>query len=586
MLEALQKGRVVRDRRPAEGEGALLVVVDSGGPFHARSLVEETVLVPLEHFGMPYRLLDLARERPSAAALAGCAGLVLAQDGLGDRLTQAETRLIAEAVWGGLGLVNFDWDLRRYDKALLEIWGIERVERLPIASDLFFVRDHQHYLTWLQPAPVFHRSKRMVTGLVVAGWREGVEPLVEMVLGKDQLVYIRHLVPGNVFEPKHYPAALAGRWGRGRAVQWTVNPRLWQAAALGHLGGLDDLFWRSLVWTARKPFVANMMPPFLTMSFDDCSGRQDFAYLGVAGQHGYRPLASLFIDDLRDRHLPILREKALAGEILVNTHAMSYYDLQLYDFGVGEHTEAALQARFARDDAFYQRLGVSCAKTMRDHWGEIGVRSLPFLKARGRLYINTPIFMGQHKADQIGPPYGPGYWPYNSTQVFYDVLPDDNDFRILGAFDERQSADFLTGTTQLLQESPVNDVAKAAERAAHQIRHGLGHAFYADLVTHEHKFSVLKLEEWDQILTRAHQLTSRFEKIHATYDSIARYVTDKDLTWVARAERSGGGGRCELRGRAVAPLRLSVFTDVDEGVERRFVEAPAFEGRTTLEWQA
>jgi hypothetical protein len=223
---------------------------------------------------------------------------------------------------------------------------------------------------------------------------------------------------------------------------------------------------------------------------------------------------------------------------------------------------------------------------MRDHWGEIGVRSLPYLKARGRVYINTPILAGQHKADQIGPPYGDGYWPYNSTLCFYDVLPDDNDFRIFGAFYIRQQTDFLTGVTQLLQESQVNDVAKAAEQAAFAIRHGLSNAFFADVLTHEHKFSVLKLDEWDQILGRAEQLTSRFEKIHAPYDTIARYVADKDLTWVARAERSGAGVRCELRGRAVAPLRLSVFTDVDEGVERRYVEAPAFDGQSTLDWQA
>ena len=584
MIENLQHGRPARERHGTEGEGALLVVVDSAGPFHARHLVDETVLVALEHYGMPYRLLDLARERPSAAALAACAGLVFAQDGLGDRLTPAETRLIAEAVHGGLGLVSFDWDLRRYDRSWLEIWGIERVERLPIASDLFFVPDNRHYLTWLQPAPAFVRAKRMVTGLVVAGWRDGVQPLVEMVLGKDQLIYIRHLVPGNVFEPKHYPAALAGRWGQGRAVQWTVNPRLWQAGALGHLGGLDDVFCRSLLWVARKPFVANMVPPFLTMSFDDCSGRQDFGYLDVAVQHGYRPLASLFIDDVRDKHLPLLRGMVLAGEILVNTHAMSYYDLQLYDFGVGEHSDAALQERFARDDVFYQRLGVPCAKTMRDHWGELGVRSLPYLKARGRVYINTPILIGQHKADQIGPPYGSGYWPYNSTLCFYDALPDDNDFRVFGAFYERQQTDFLTGATQLLQESPVNDVAKAAEQAAFRIRHGLGNTFYADVLTHEHKFSVLKLEEWDRILGRADQLTGRFEKIYASHDTIARYLTDKDQTWIARAERSGAGGRCELRGHAVAPLRLSVFMDVDEGVERRYVEAPAFDGETSLDW--
>jgi hypothetical protein len=199
------------------------------------------------------------------------------------------------------------------------------------------------------------------------------------------------------------------------------------------------------------------------------------------------------------------------------------------------------------------------------------------------VFINTPVFIGEHKADQFIPPYGEGYWPYNSTQCFYDVLPDDNDFRILGAFYERQLADFLSGTTVLLQESPFNDVSKAAEKAAFQIRHGLSNAFYADLVTHEHKFSVLKLEEWDQILGRAAQLTSRFEKIYALYDDIARYVTDKDQTWLAHAGRAGSSVRCRLRGRTSEPLQLSVFSDVDGGFERRYVNVPAFDGQSLVD---
>ncbi len=573
----LLRGRVVRARHTSEGEGVLLVVVDSSCGYHQRSLVDATVLVALEHWGMPYRLLDLAHERLTAPSLVGCAAVVLAQDGVGGRLSLAEADLVRAAVEGGLGYAGLDWDLRAYPAPLLELLGLEAIERLPIASDLFYVPHNQHYITWLQAERSFHQARRMVTGLVVGRWRASVEPLLEMALGKDQLVYIRHLVPGNVFEPKHYPILFAGRWGQGKVTQWAVNPRLWRAGALGHLGGLDDVLWRSLLWVARKPFVANLLPPFVTISFDDCAGRQDFAYLDVCARHGYHPLASLFIDDVREEHLPGLRGRVLAGQILVNTHAMSYYDLQLYDFGVGEHGEAALAERFARDDAFYARLGVPCARTMRDHWGEIGVRALPYLKKRGRTFINTPIFIGEHKADQFVPPYGDGYWPFDSTLCFYDVLPDDNDFRILGAFYERHLADFLTGTTTLLRESPINDVSKAAEKAAFQIRHGLGNAFYADLVTHEHKFSVLGLEEWDQILARAGQLTSRFETIPALCDDIAEYVTSKDQTWLARVEPAGGGVHGEMRGRAGVPLRLSVFADAGDGVERRYLDVPAFD---------
>ena len=53
LLRARPERRV---RHTARGNGALLVVVDSKGPYWERSIVDEAVLVALEHFGTPYRL--------------------------------------------------------------------------------------------------------------------------------------------------------------------------------------------------------------------------------------------------------------------------------------------------------------------------------------------------------------------------------------------------------------------------------------------------------------------------------------------------------------------------------------------------
>jgi hypothetical protein len=351
---------------------------------------------------------------------------------------------------------------------------------------------------------------------------------------------------------------------------------------------LDDVFWRSIVWAARKPFVANTIPPFVTLSFDDCCGRQDFRYLDICTQHGYRPLVALFIGNIREEHLPFLRKKAEGKEILLCTHAMDYYDLQYFDFGVGEYGEEALREHFDAEDAFYRRLGVLPAQTVRLHWGELGVRSLPYLKQRGRTFICLPTHAGETKADQMLTEPGEGYWPYDSTQCFYDVLPDDHDFYTFGAFDERHMLDFLTGATVWLQESPTNDLSKAAEQAAYQIRHGLSNGFYAELLTHEQKLGVLKREEWDQVLARVDQLTSHHEKIYADHDYIGRYLRSKDGTWLAGAGEADGNTRCVLRGKAEVPLRLSVFLDSGGEVEHRYLEVPAFEGQMKFdvgEWK-
>ena len=144
MSHELARGRVEHPRHSSEGNAALLVMVDSIGPYHHRSIVDETVLVALEHFGAPYRILDLGQGRPTAEALQGCSCLVIAQDGLGDRLTDEETRLISDSVRDGMGLVNFDWDLRRYHGPLLEVFGFEGVGHLPYATDLILVNDNGH----------------------------------------------------------------------------------------------------------------------------------------------------------------------------------------------------------------------------------------------------------------------------------------------------------------------------------------------------------------------------------------------------------------------------------------------------------
>jgi hypothetical protein len=420
----------------------------------------------------------------------------------------------------------------------------------------------------------------MVTALAVQLWRDGVTPLAEAVLGKEQLVYIRHLVPGSAYEPQHYPVLFAAAWGRGQAVQWTVNPRLWRRGALGHPGGMSDLLWRGIVWAARKPFVANMIPPFVTMSFDDCTGRHDFAYLDACARIGYVPLVGIFLDHMDADHMPNLAARLRAGEILVNSHGgSSYYRRFSYNFGVGEYTEAELARNFAEEDAFYQKFGLEHSRTVRGHFGEIGTRALPYFKERGRTLLCTGIHIGEHKADQSPED---GYWPYNSLRCFYDYLPDDNDFLIFGAFNERHLVDFLTGATIWLREAPHNDIEKAADRAAEQYRNGLGNGFFSEVLTHEQKLDVLSLDEWARILARTEKKVARFERIFANHDQIGDYLRAKDGSWLARADLEGEQAVCTLRGRAGRSLQLSVFEGVDGGVERRYLSVPPFDGASEL----
>lgn len=576
---AAGSGRVQRERHTSTGNGALLVVIDSGGSYWERMIVDETVLAALAHFGMPFRLLDLAEVRPTPESLSQCAGILLAQNGLGASLTLSETGLIADAVRNGAGLVNFDYDLRAYKGPLLEIFGFDRINPHPYATDTVRMQERDHYITELQSPGEFHTFDRMVTAIAAEKWGESVVPLADGILGKEQLIYIRHLAPWSAFEPRNYPLVFATEWGNGRAVQFTLNSRVWRNAFYGHARGMDDLFWRSIVWTARKPFAANMIPPFVTMSWDDCEGRHDFAFADIAGSYGYKPMPSLFIANVPERLFPKIRAGMQSGEIHYNSHALDYYRLLIYNFGKGECSREELESNFAFADAFWERVGAYPGETLRFHWGEYGVRALPFLKERGHRFFCPALQTGLHKADMC---LQDGFWPYGLQTCYYDYLPDDHDFFAFAAMLARHQEDFLTGCTPYLRENERMDVEKAAGNAALQIRHGLRAGFYAEIVTHEQKFDAVSMDEWDRILDRTRAMTHAYEKIYASHDEIGRYLRGRDGVRIEEVSTDGAAVRCTLAGGTPVPLRFSVFRNEGDAIVREYRNVDAFEGRAAL----
>lgn len=140
-------GKVERQRHNSLGNRCLLVVVNSIGSYWDYSIVDETVLTALEHFGMPYTVLDLAKQRLTPQILRSCAEIILAQSRLGNFLTDEEMKLIAETVEEGTGLVNFDNDIRHYNGEYLKIFGFDKINPHPYATDVIRIKNNKHYIT-------------------------------------------------------------------------------------------------------------------------------------------------------------------------------------------------------------------------------------------------------------------------------------------------------------------------------------------------------------------------------------------------------------------------------------------------------
>lgn len=64
------------------------------------------------------------------------------------------------------------------------------------------------------------------------------------------------------------PLILTSTYGQGRIVDFTTYDYL-HADRFGFVQGVDDLFWRSIVWAARKPFVLRGYPRIAAIQMDD-----------------------------------------------------------------------------------------------------------------------------------------------------------------------------------------------------------------------------------------------------------------------------------------------------------------------------
>ena len=268
--------------KPAQNQGnrcggnlALLVVVDSSAE-GSRVSLDKSLFSALDHFGMPFQVLDLHSQALSAGMLRSHPAVIMGQNGLGKSLSVPDIEAIEDAVDKGVGLVNLDGMLSLYPAAYRKMLGVQG-EKTAHTSSVRITR-HGHPITRLYDPDCKYQLRKPIALTSVEA-----APNAEILLTAD----------GDL------PAMFALRLGKGKIVQFTVASDFWLPDYFGHAHGLDGLFWRSIAWAARKPFVMMAMPPFVTARVDDASGSGSrflvnsqsaairFRYLDTLNQFGY-----------------------------------------------------------------------------------------------------------------------------------------------------------------------------------------------------------------------------------------------------------------------------------------------------------
>jgi hypothetical protein len=570
-------------RRESKGNGAVLLLVDTSDvDAHAR--VEPAMVSALAHLGFPYRTWDLATGCPANSDYANCACAILGQDHLGKSIGSAAAETLAEAVAAGMGLVSFDGDLGSHRGGLLTAFDM-RVSEAPVRCSSIKTVNTTHYIVGTRELDDDIALDAAVEVWPVESGRYGTSESAPLQTASG------------------WPLVIAARHGRGRAVFFTASMALWTFEVLGHACGLDDVFWKAIVWAARKPFVVYGMPPFATALVDDCSGSYNhFRYVDTMNRYGWLPHLEVYLEDIDrvmhdENHLDSKKIKALYDEGLADfgVHGFAYDELMWFDHRNRRPlSDERLAENFERYDSYLERWGITPSRMENCHFGEIGRNALPFLKDRGIEYLAMPLPFDTawfDVPDKVAPLRPPG--PYHHQGFNMGELPEDPHFFTLRAkLDAKNRAstafvpqvDFLWNHTMFWDECPRTDVEAAARTAVLQVRRGIDARFFGQTVTHEQRVGMVNMGEWEEIYALLQEGLRKYDLIFRPTEYVCDYVRSHYHTHprsIAVDEQSGRIA-CTLEGEARVVTALEVYTDEGEGVACRVHDVPSFAGSVSV----
>jgi len=552
-----------------------------------------SMLSSFNSFGIPHEMIDLAKGDPSTQYLEPHSALFIGQHHLGESLSMRDTESIIGAIWEGAGLVCFDGDVHRYKDPFKDAFGLRTTEEpthMPhLSTEMVRIWDNAHYITSTKELDFVRFNKPVEVGNIVNVERE-------------------HEILAVIANNSGCPALITEAYGKGKVVISSLSPKIWLDDYLGHFGGLDDIFWKSIVWVARKPFVTLSMLPFVTIRIDDCSGAGNFKWVRILNEHGFMPHVSLFTENIGKRGARAIKRLYDGGLAEFSVHAFTW-NKQTYwkpkspsDHSEGrEFSEGELGRFFEELDEVQDRWGIKWSKVLTAHFGEVGKESVPFLKKRGITYLAIPYDFGQ--------PYGVSALqlprnrlrdlrPFDGKGGIIDRHPDDPDLFIAspsyynvpdamlkmltekGAITpEGQTYDFLWETARTKV-----DIELAAWYAAFGIKLCLDGLSFAVLVTHEQNIAVLNDREWDQLLSRVDALTSKYEKIYKSWSHIAEYAKNLSASNLTHADYDPMTQKasCHLEGKSSMPLYIHVFRDMGGRIERDYERVPPYEGSCSI----
>lgn len=540
----------------------------------------------LVNFGVPYEEMDIGKN-PVPEIDFYCYSLIIS--GHKSIFTGFfQHKLLNEmeaAVSNGVGLLNFDWEFFDLNRTLFG--------SIPLSNEVFSNEDkfvltcNNHYIT------------------------SGHEKNEDIQLYKK--IKLKNCTMLTDSEALIFSGGCklleTGRCGTGRIVNWTDYSWI-SHEVKGPISGMDDLIWRGMVWAARKPFVMQGMPPFITMRVDDVWGSErnnnisdPLYWVGVCIKYGFKPWLGIFINNITPLSLSSLKKYFESGSITVFPHAFSgnknkignttlneewiYFD----HWNKKDYSDSNIENNMQIVRDWHQRNNIPVSKVAIGHCYEIGKNALTCLLDLGCEFTAAAVEPGNPSSNLANG----GYWikggPYREYELVkrteakpayyahYIHLEDcpELDGKFYNCFVEIRD-------DRGYEWAPDDNVESTVEHGFKQLKRSLDSMVLATLFTHESDYVQYILpENWEIIIKGVTEKILIYNPIFVTLDYACSYIRAKNNLYIKQVTSDNNKIFIELEGNTDMPTFCYLFTE-DSGGDIKFelLDIPEVTGTATI----
>ncbi len=536
------------------------VVLCDSSDYVSYQRFENSILNALDFYQIWYQTIDISYTLLEPAGLSSANLLIIAQEATGKKLTPDDWKTIFRQVSSGMGLLIFDGMITSYNNLISQFTGINEFDIKRIDAVLL----EKSWICALSDEKTINTKVPVLVNIPLSP-------------GKDWTIFLRdiHLNPVGLWK----------YFGKGRITIIGISQGIWNKNCLGHTKGFDGVFWRSVVWTAKKPFVFKGIPPFITCRVNDAAGRgesqQDpaemFRYVAILNEPGFIPHIGLCVRDIRKESIPRLREFFYQSKAEFSAHAfsrdLSEKDPSIYLGSDGREFQIEqIKKHFDEINDTFGRFNIGVAQTINAHRSQIGLNSLYFFKQNHQTFSMNILKPGKIFSDARALAWEPK--PYGVQNFCVDYL--DEHQNIFNAVSHPGEITARGAEIDFLQAS-FHSINSVAEKGIFQIKRGLENLTYGCLMFHERHLKNFSVRDFETVVGIIANEIRSIPHIFKSYDFIANYLKNRQDSKIVNIQHRDSHIFLVLSGRSKMPQFLFCFFEYGTGIVQSFLEIPPFE---------